>query len=113
MTSQEILTIIAAVGLVLTNLVTAWRTSARIQTLQAVTARTVDNVDEKVQDLKDTTKAIAARSDEKLDKIHELTNSNLSAVKTDLYIANERIAKLEALIQETMKTKVSEDAGHP
>ena len=32
------------------------------------------------------------------DQIHILTNSNLSAVKTDLALANQRIERLQALI---------------
>jgi predicted S18 family serine protease len=113
MSSQELITVIAAVGLVLTNLITAWRTGAQMHTLQETTERTADRADEKATDLKETTKVTAealkavtertaARADEKLDKIHELTNSNLSAVKTDLLLANERIAKLEAMLQKVL-----------
>lgn len=42
----------------------------------------------------------------KANKIHVLVNSNLSAVKTDLAIANERIVGLQALLTTTPTTPV-------
>lgn len=39
----------------------------------------------------------------KTDEIHVLTNSNLSAVKTDLMLANERIQKLEKLLTDMVQ----------
>lgn len=42
---------------------------------------------------------------EKLEVIHELTNSNLAAVKADLLIANERISGLQALVGRMVGTR--------
>jgi len=91
MTSTEIIAIIGAVGVVLTQIVTAWRTDARVQVMK-------DNVERS-----------AGVADKKLDKIHDLTNSNLTTVKTDLTLANDRIAKLESMIQEMTKGKFGEE----
>jgi hypothetical protein len=41
---------------------------------------------------------VALRQGGKLDVIHELTNSNLAAVKTALVAANARIERLEGLL---------------
>lgn len=84
MTSQEIVTIISAVGIVLVNLIVAWRASAVAKYERAGAAHTADN------------------ASQKLDEIHEQTNSNLASVKADLVLANERIAKLERLLIESV-----------
>ena len=81
MTSSEIVTIIAAIGVVIVNIIVAWRTGIKVEVAQQNTERNME--------LNST----------KLDKIHELTNSNLTAVKADLSIANERIIKLENLLE--------------
>lgn len=47
----------------------------------------------------------ALQADRKLDEIHELTNSNLSMVKSQLKEAKERIDKLESLILSISKSK--------
>jgi hypothetical protein len=84
MTSTEIIAIVSAVALACVQIITAWRTQAKVEAAQAVTAKH------------------DAKADDKLDAIHELTNSNLTAVKTDLTQANDRIAKLEALLSERL-----------
>lgn len=80
MSSQEITTIIAAVALGLVQIIVAWRTGQKVDDAQRLTARR------------------DAKSDDKLDAIHTLTNSNLHTVTADLAIANERIAKLESML---------------
>ena len=83
MTSGEIVTIIAAVGLVLTQVITAWRTGVQVEGLRAITGHNADV------------------AEAKLDTIHALTNSNLAAATVALAAAEARIARLE---QEALAT---------
>lgn len=85
MTSQEIVTIISAVGIVLVNLVVAWRASTVAKYERAGAAHKADS------------------ASQKLDEIHEQTNSNLTTVKADLAIANNRIEQLESLLVSVSK----------
>lgn len=87
MSSQEITTIISALALGIVQVIVAWHAGQKIDQAQMITVKH------------------DAKADDKLDAIHELTNSNLHAVKADLIIANERIAKLELLLTNPTKDK--------
>ena len=76
---QSILAIIAAIGLVIGQVVTAWRVGS--------------------------TERLAVTADKKLDTIHTLTNSNLTAVKKALIRSEARIANLERLLKEARTPK--------
>jgi hypothetical protein len=91
MTASDVVTIISACSVALVAIIGAWR------------------VNDKVQTLTDSADRTAHTADKKLDAIHQLTNSNLTTVKTDLAMANERIIKLEGLIQDMAKGKPSEE----
>jgi Mg2+ and Co2+ transporter CorA len=98
MTSQEWVTIIAAIGLVLTQAITAWRTNTKVQAVQESAERAEHTAD---------------IADQKLDAIHTLTNSNLQTakdearmIKDELKAANERIANLERILDKTVEVIV-------
>lgn len=81
MTSSEIVTIISALAVALVSVITAWRSGAKVEVMQQKAEHS------------------AEVAGEKLDAIHELTNSNLTAVKAALAKADERIVKLEGMLE--------------
>ena len=91
MTSAEIVTIISALGVVIVNVIVAWRTGAKVEAAQANATRHDIRSDERAQAVQATTTRAAAMTDQKLDAIHELANSRLAAVLA-------RVAELEALL---------------
>src|SRR5688572_6430981 len=91
LTAGEIVTIIAAVGLVVTQVITALKTVAKVAEVQS------------------EQRAVAQVADTKLNTIHDLTNSNLTSVKTDLALANDRIEKLQVLIAKIATDKQGEN----
>lgn len=54
---------------------------------------------------------VAMRQEKKTDEIHVLVNSNLTAVKADLAIANERIESLTKLIEALQEDKARKDGA--
>ena len=80
MTSGEITTIISALTVAIVTIIGRWQTGAQVLENTAIT------------------RSAAKKAEDKLNVIHELTNSNLAAVMADLALANDRIAKLEALL---------------
>ena len=82
MTSQEIVTIIAAVSLAMVQIITAWRSSVAKE-------------------------RIACAANDKLDAIHTLANSNLATVQAELIVANDQIVKLESLLASALDARAS------
>ena len=80
MTSGEITTIISALTVAIVTIIGRWQTGEQVLENTAIT------------------RSAAKKAEDKLNVIHELTNSNLAAVMADLALANDRIAKLEALL---------------
>lgn len=87
MSSGEIVTIIAAVGVALVQVIAAIKSTAQVQILQHKTEQ------------------IAVTANEKLAEIHTVVNGNLADVKTELKTAQSKIAELEAVVIE-LKQKV-------
>jgi 5-bromo-4-chloroindolyl phosphate hydrolysis protein len=86
-TTTEWLVIIAAIGVVLVNVVNAYHTNSK-----------VDAARDQARETAILTEETADSTGKKLDEIHELTNSNLSSVNKQLEQANARIEKLEQLL---------------
>lgn len=113
MSSQEWITIIGAIGLVLVNIITAWRTDTKVKLLQDNQDYNAARVDDKAEEVKQATQETASRVDEKLGQIHELTNSRLTSVQSDLALANDRVAKLEELTARLMVQLSVQGANQP
>lgn len=108
--------VIAAIAAVPPTLV-AWAALRQSR----VTAHKTDENTRLTEDIKATTEGLKvsteenAQSSAKLqvttDQIHVLTNSRLSQVLTDLTMANERIASLEALVHKLAGRHVDGNGG--
>lgn len=107
MSSGEWIAVIGAIGVVLVNLVTAWRTESKVQALQNDVENNAARSDDKAVLAQQAAQLAAGRIDGKLGEIHQLTNSNLSSVKAELASANDRLQRLE----EALAGKVEAIAG--
>jgi hypothetical protein len=86
MSAAELTRLVEALVMLVTAIGAVWaaikssKTNSKVETLGAEAHET------------------AAVANTKMDTIHDLTNSNLTAVKTDLELANQRIEKLNTLV---------------
>jgi ethanolamine utilization microcompartment shell protein EutS len=63
----------------------------------------------KVETLQKSTDVAAKSSDVKLGEIHQLTNSNLTSVKSDLEMANKKINELQEMVVKLVEEKQPPD----
>lgn len=117
--STGIIAIIAAVGVVAVQIITAWRTSDKVQSVAADLAEKTDTAarvlaaktEEVAAGLAAKAKDVAEGANEKLDVIHKLTNSNLTSLKAELAAANVKIERLEKLVADLAENR--EHHGSP